>query len=105
MASRGSSISLRELRIAKLGKRTRTTLCAMETEAYLTALAAVGGDSDQVSSAIGLALSNCMKASVSYKKYYLERKNSINDYLFLLQAVKVRPASVQFHLQKFVKRK
>ena len=85
MRHKGLSISLRELRIAKLERRIRQTPCGGEFEAYLAALARVGGDSSQVPDSIPKALTDCMNKS--------------------RLSIKQKEASVQYHLAKFVKRK
>ena len=81
--SKSLSISLRDLRIAKIERRTRVTPCGNELEAYLSALARVAGDDSNVPESLSKALKDCMG------------KDRISQ----------RPASVQFHLAKFVKRK
>ncbi len=81
--SKSLSISLRDLRIAKIERRTRVTPCGTEFDAYLSALARVAGDDSKVPEGISKALLDCMG------------RDRINQ----------RPASVQFHLAKFVKRK
>ena len=82
---KGLSISLRELRIAKMERKMRMTPCGGEFEAYLAALARVGSDSSQVPDSISKALTDCMDKS--------------------RQSKKLKEASVQYHLAKFVKRK
>mmetsp|Transcript_34856 Transcript_34856/g.35511 ORF Transcript_34856/g.35511 Transcript_34856/m.35511 type:complete len:83 (-) Transcript_34856:242-490(-) len=79
--AKGLSISLTDLRIAKLGKKVRQTPCRKELEDYLDALSQQG--EGKVPLAIGLALSNCMSVSKE----------------------RTKPASIQFHLSKFVNRK
>ena len=81
---KGLNISLRELRIAKIERRTRMTPCGMEFENYLSALARVSGNAEAVPDGIAKALNECMgKSRLSQKQ---------------------KEASVQFHLAKFVKR-
>jgi hypothetical protein len=63
--ARGTSISLRDLRIAKLQKRIRFTPCGPELDAFLAAVAAHGGDEDDIPTGVKMALSRCMEASVS----------------------------------------
>ena len=63
--ARGTSISLRDLRIAKLQKRMRIQTCGPELDAYLAAVAAAGGNEDDIYPAVKMALSRCMEASVS----------------------------------------
>lgn len=81
--SKSLSISLRDLRIAKIERKSRMTPCGSEFDAYLSALARVAGDDTKVPDGLSKALLDCMGR---------ERINR-------------RPASVQFHLAKFVKRK
>ena len=59
------------------------TPCGQEFDAYLSALARVSGDDTKVADGLAKALTDCMGRS----------------------RVQNRPASVQFHLAKFVKRK
>ena len=63
--ARGTSSSLRDLRIAKLQKRIRFTPCGPELDAFLAAVAAHGGDEDSIPTGVKMALSRCMEASVS----------------------------------------
>lgn len=81
--SKSLSISLRDLRIAKIERKSRMTPCGAEFDAYLSGLARAGGDDSKVPDGLSKALLECMG-----------RDNKVN-----------RPASVQFHLAKFVKRK
>jgi hypothetical protein len=62
--SRGPTISLRDLRIAKLQKRTRMNACTQELDAFLAAVAAVGGNEDKVPAAVKSRLALCMEGSV-----------------------------------------
>lgn len=68
------TISLRDLRVAKLAKNTKAAPCAKEFEAFL-AMSAARGD-DGVPEAVKKALSACMdgrvgKSSVSSTFYFL----------------------------------
>jgi hypothetical protein len=81
--SKSLSISLRDLRIAKIERKSRFTACGGEFDAYLSALARVAGDDSRVPEALSKALLDCMGR----------------------EKISGRPASVQFHLAKFVKRK
>lgn len=63
--ARGTSISLRDLRIAKLQKRFRFTPCGPELDTFLAAVAAHGGNEDDIPNFVKMALSQCMEASVS----------------------------------------
>ena len=63
--ARGTSISLRDLRIAKLQKRMRIQTCGPELDAYLAAVAAAGGNEDDIHPGVKMALSRCMESSVS----------------------------------------
>lgn len=47
-ASRGISIALRDLRVAKLEKKMRFTPCGQELDYYLNSLANSGGDPNKV---------------------------------------------------------
>jgi hypothetical protein len=47
-ASRGISIALRDLRVAKLDKKFRNTPCGQELDYYLNSLANNGGNSNKV---------------------------------------------------------
>jgi len=83
MRRSGVSITLRDLRVAKLEKKQRVAPCRLELEAFLAATARCGGDDTKVPPMIARALADCMQATTS----------------------KSKGASVQFHLAKFVKRK
>lgn len=83
MRRSGVTITLRDLRVAKLEKKQRIAPCRMELEAFLAATARYGGDDTKVPLSIARALSDCMQATT----------------------IKTSGASVQFHLAKFVKRK
>ena len=62
--AKGTSISLRDLRIAKLQKRMRITACGPELDTFLAAVAAASGNEDKVPEFMKKALSNCMEESV-----------------------------------------
>jgi hypothetical protein len=62
--AKGTSISLRDLRIAKLQKRMRITACGPELDTFLAAVAAASGNEDKVPAFVKKALSNCMEESV-----------------------------------------
>jgi len=83
MRRSGVSITLRDLRVAKLEKKQRVAPCRLELEAFLAAAARFGGDDTKVAPEIARALADCMQANT----------------------VKTKGASVQFHLAKHVKRK
>jgi hypothetical protein len=57
------SISLRELRIAKLDKRMKAKPCLHELEAYLAALS--NSDNKRVSASLSKLLSDCAETPVS----------------------------------------
>lgn len=75
-------LSLKDLRVTKLDKKVLVAPCAEEFEAYLNALQWVGGDDEKVSKLIMKKLHKCMEQKADASK----------------------PASVNFHLAKFVKR-
>ena len=77
------SITLRDLRVAKLEKKARISPCSKELDAYLASLARFNDNDDKVPLIISKALANCMQ----------------------LRGDSVKPASLQFHLAKFVSRK
>lgn len=83
MRRSGVSISLRDLRVAKLEKKQRVAPCRMELENFLAATVRYGGDDTKVPAMIARALAECMQLSTK----------------------KTQGASVQFHLAKHVKRK
>lgn len=68
--AKGTSISLRDLRIAKLQKRMRITACGPELDTFLAAVAAAGGNEDKVPAFVKKALSNCMEESVRSLRLY-----------------------------------
>ncbi len=117
--ARGTSISLRDLRIAKLQKRIRFTPCGPELDAFLAAVAAHGGDEDSIPTGVKMALSRCMEASVSNANprqqhcvciySHLSHFVSVDPLLYLYslscQREQLKGASVQYHVAKFVKRK
>ena len=80
--AKGTSISLRDLRIAKLQKRMRITACGPELDTFLAAVAAAGGNEDKVPSFVKKALSNCMEESVRMFPFY---------FLFLLHVFLMFP--------------
>ena len=77
------SITLRDLRVAKLEKKARISPCSKELDAYLASLARFNDNDEKVPLMISKALANCMQ----------------------LRGERVKPASLQFHLAKFVSRK
>jgi hypothetical protein len=77
------SITLRDLRVAKLEKKARISPCSKELDAYLSSLARFNDNDEKVPIMISKALANCMQ----------------------LRAESAKPASLQFHLAKFVSRK
>lgn len=79
--NRGITITLRDLRLAKLEKKQRITPCRTELDAFLAAVARYGDAN--VPSFIERALAKCMAEDRTSEKQ----------------------ASVKFHLAKFVKRK
>jgi len=83
MRRTGATITLRDLRVAKLERRQRVAPCRLELEAFLAATARFGGDDTKVPSMIARALADCMQAA---------------------NKGKAQGASVQFHLAKHVKR-
>jgi len=84
MRRSGVSITLRDLRVAKLEKKQRVAPCRVELEAFLAATARFGGDDSKVPAVISRALADCMQTA---------------------NKGKAQGASVQFHLAKHVKRK
>ena len=63
--SRGVSITLRDLRIAKLDGHMKPKPCTSELEALMSAMAKYG--EDKVPAIFGKALSDCMDQTVSLK--------------------------------------
>lgn len=82
MRRSGITITLRDLRVAKLEKKQRVAPCRMELENFLAATVRYGGDDTKVPVIIAKALADCMQQSTK----------------------KTAGASVQFHLAKHVKR-
>ena len=82
MCRGGRFLKLKDLRISKLNKRVRTQPCSQELENYLSYLSNAYGESDKIPKSIGLELSNCM-----------EQVGKIT-----------KPASLAFHIAKFVQR-
>ena len=64
-AVKGALITLKDMRIAKLDKRMRNPRCEREFEALLNSLYAVSNDESKVPVQLQLALSNCLKSTVS----------------------------------------
>ena len=58
--SKSLSISLRDLRIAKIERKSRFTACGGEFDAYLSALARVAVTDSRVPEALSKALLDCM---------------------------------------------
>jgi len=81
--SKVASITLRDLRIAKLEKRQRIAPCRFEFEAFMNALSRFNGDDSKVPAEISLALTDCMAS----------------------REKRAKPASVAFHLAKFINTK
>ena len=113
--AKGTSISLRDLRIAKLQKRMRITACGPELDTFLAAVAAASGNEDKVPEFVKKALSNCMEESVRslhllFNCCFCCRTRSHCTCIFTLsshknQREKLKGASVAFHVAKHVKRK
>ena len=85
MSGKGRStlaLSLRDLKITKLTRNRKYAPCYQELDDYLNAVARYGGDDKLVPSNIGDAVQNCVAAKQE----------------------EVKPASIQFHLQRFVNR-
>lgn len=64
MASKGVSITLRDLRLAKLDKRVRINPCSSELESYINALAQYDGECDRIPQLIRRALTDCVEQKV-----------------------------------------
>ena len=62
MSRRAVSISLRDLRIAKLEKKIRFVPCSEELDSYINALSIFG--EDKIPSSFQVALSECIKEKV-----------------------------------------
>ncbi len=62
MSRRAVSISLRDLRIAKLEKKMRFVPCSEELDAYINALSIYGDE--KIPTSFQVALSECIKEKV-----------------------------------------
>ena len=65
MRTSGTSITLRDLRIAKLAKGSRYTACTQELDAYLSALTFMGERGKNSVQGLKQALAECMDSRVS----------------------------------------
>jgi hypothetical protein len=83
MRRTGVTITLRDLRVAKLDRNQRVAPCRMELENFLAATQRYGGDDTKVPKMIAQALADCMQGSTKSTK----------------------GASLAFHLAKHVVRK
>ena len=103
------SITLRDLRVAKLNRRVRANPCTEELDTFLTAISIYG--EGKVPIAVSKRLADCMDQVVSYTHCnmsgFLIRLSfsciSLALALLLFQVPKTKSATVQFHLSKFVK--
>jgi hypothetical protein len=71
LRSHATAVTLRDLRIAKLGKRMPGSPCQQLLDAYLTAFSDGDGDEYQVPAKTRLALFKCLEdKDVSWKPVY-----------------------------------
>jgi hypothetical protein len=71
LRSHKTAVTLRDLRIAKLGKKLPASPCQQLLDAYLTAFSDFEGDESQVSVKTRLALHKCLEdKDVSWKSLF-----------------------------------